>query len=165
MLQFTHKWLIGLILIGLSSFTQAASDEVSIQSLIDQYQNALNASDAKIILTFYDKAPVFMPQHAPAQVGRKAVQQAYENVFNNIKLDIRFTTHSLEVLGDTAWARTSSAGKTKILANDAIINEGNNELFIFKKQQGEWKIHQYLFSTNQPRNSVIPPLQNYPLRP
>lgn len=92
-----------------------------------------------------------MPQHAPAQVGRDAVKQAYDNVFNTIKLDIKFSIHDVEVLGDTAWARTSSAGKTKILADNVVVNEGNNELFIFKKEDGDWKIHQYLFSTNQSR--------------
>jgi ketosteroid isomerase-like protein len=92
-----------------------------------------------------------MPQHVPAQVGRAAVKQAYEIVFSTIKLDVEFSIHEVEVLGDTAWARTSSAGQTRILANDVVVNEGNNELFIFKKENGEWKIHQYLFSTSQPR--------------
>ncbi len=92
-----------------------------------------------------------MPQHAPAQVGRDAVKQAYANVFNTIKLDIKFTTYEIEVLGNTAWARTSSAGKTKILAANIVVNEGNNELFIFKNEDGSWKIHRYLFSTNQPQ--------------
>ncbi len=28
------------------------------------------------------------------------------------------------------------------------IAEGNNELFVFRRENGAWKIHRYLFSTN-----------------
>jgi len=134
-----------------TSNTVMADDMAAIKAEIAKYETALNASQTSQVMEIYGKNPTFMPQHAPAQVGRTAVKQAYDNVFNTIKLDVKFTIHEVEVLGDTAWVRTSSAGKTKILANNVVVNEGNNELFIFKKENGNWKIHQYLFSTNQPR--------------
>lgn len=147
------KSILTILTFGLlaSPIAHADTNNAEIQGVISKYESALNASNADSVLKLYGKNPIFMPQHAPAQVGRVAVKQAYDNVFNTIKLDIKFSTHEVEVLGDTAWARTSSAGKTKILANNVVVNEGNNELFIFKKENGDWKIHQYLFSTNQPR--------------
>jgi len=134
-----------------SPIALADINTTDIQGVIAKYESALNASDADDVLKLYSNNPTFMPQHAPAQVGRAAVKKAYDNVFNTIKLDIKFSVHEAEVLGDTAWVRTSSAGKTKILADNVVVNEGNNELFIFKKENGDWKIHQYLFSTNQAR--------------
>ena len=134
-----------------TSNTVMADDTAAIKGEIKKYETALNASQTSQVLELYSRNPTFMPQHAPAQVGRAAVKQAYDNVFNTIKLDVKFTTHEVEVLGDTAWARTSTAGKTRILANNVVVNEGNNELFIFKKENGDWKIHRYLFATNQPR--------------
>jgi ketosteroid isomerase-like protein len=134
-----------------STITHAGNNSSDIQGVILKYESALNASNTGDVLKLYGKNPTFMPQHAPAQVGREPVKQAYDNVFNTIKLDIKFSIHEVEVMGDTAWARTSSSGKTKILADNVVVNEGNNELFIFKKENGDWKIHQYLFSTNQPR--------------
>jgi len=147
------KPILTILTLGVlaSTTAQADTNNAEIQGVISKYETALNASNADGVLKLYGKNPTFMPQHAPAQVGRAAVKQAYDNVFNTIKLDIKFSTHDVEVLGDTAWARTSSAGKTRILANNVVVNEGNNELFIFKKENGDWKIHQYLFSTNQPR--------------
>jgi len=50
-----------------------------------------------------------------------------------------------------AYVRTSSVGKTTIRANNAIVNESNNELFVFRKEDGDWKIHRYIFSTSNPR--------------
>lgn len=125
---------------------------MAIETLIKRYETALNANDIDTILGIYGSEPVFMPQNAPAMVGRAAVRAAYEQVFANIKLDVRFTTHEIEIHGDTAWARTSSAGRTRILAAGAVVEEGNNELFVFKREGGDWKIHRYLFATNQPRS-------------
>ncbi len=142
----------GLILVLLIPvLSHAASAEGKVRSAILAYETALVAGDVDGVMDVYGDSPVFMPQHAPAQTGRDSVRTAYENVFATIKLDIKFTIDEIEVLGDTAWARTSSAGETTILENGAVVAEGNNELFVFKKQGRSWKIHRYLFSTNQPR--------------
>ncbi|MFU6943624.1 YybH family protein [Pseudomonas aeruginosa] len=124
---------------------------MTIQSILQSYETALNANDIDAILDLYGEAPVFMPQHAPALVGREAVRAGYQQVFASIKLQIRFDIHEVEVIGDWAWARTSSAGRTRLLAEDVEIAEGNNELFMFRREHGHWKIHRYLFATNQPR--------------
>lgn len=124
---------------------------MSIETTIKAYENALNANDIDTIVDLYGSDPVFMPQHAPALIGREAVRAGYIKVFDTIKLEIRFDIHEMEVAGDWAWVRTSSAGKTRILAADVTIEEGNNELFVFRREAGAWKIHRYLFSTNRPR--------------
>lgn len=123
---------------------------MTIQKLIETYETALNASDVESTLALYGSEPVFMPQHAPALVGRDAVRAGYEQVFATIKLDVRFEVHEVHETGDWAWARTSSAGRTRILAADVEVTEGNNELFVFRRERGEWRIHRYLFATNQP---------------
>ena len=124
---------------------------MSIQSLLRSYETALNTGAIEDIVDLYGGEPVFMPQHAPALVGRDAVRAGYEQVFATIKLDVRFEIHEVEEAGDYAWARTSSTGRTKILAAGEEVAEGNNELFIFRREQGAWKIHRYLFATTQPR--------------
>lgn len=124
---------------------------MSIQSILRSYESALNSNAIDTILDLFGSEPVFMPQHAPALIGRAAVRAGYEQVFATIKLDVRFEIHEVEEAGDTAWARTSSSGRTKILAAGVEVTEGNNELFIFRRENGAWKIHRYLFATNQPR--------------
>ncbi|MCJ7798012.1 MAG: nuclear transport factor 2 family protein [Thermoleophilia bacterium] len=124
---------------------------MTIKELIKTYEIALNANDLEKILALYGREPVFMPQHAPALVGRDAVRTGYKQVFETLKLNIRFEVHEIEEAGDWAWVRTSSAGRTRILAAGVEVTEGNNELFIFRRESGEWRIHRYLFATNQPR--------------
>ncbi|CAE6812746.1 YybH family protein [Paraburkholderia domus] len=124
---------------------------MSIQAVLQRYETALNNNDIDTILDLYGRDPVFMPQHAPALVGRAAVRAGYEQVFATIKLNVRFDIHEVEEAGDWAWVRTSSAGRTRILAAGIEVEEGNNELFVFQRENDAWKIHRYLFATSQPR--------------
>jgi uncharacterized protein (TIGR02246 family) len=124
---------------------------MSVQTVLKTYEAALNNNDIETILGLYSSAPVFMPQNAPALVGRDAVRAGYEQVFATIKLSVHFDIHDIEVAGDWAWARTSSAGRTRVLAAGIDVAEGNNELFVFRHEGGAWKIHRYLFATNQAR--------------
>ena len=124
---------------------------MSIEQVIRAYETALNASDLDTILGLYGADPVFMPQGAPALVGRAAVRAGYDHVFNTLKLNVRFTVHEIEEAGDWAWVRTSSAGRTRVLAAGAEGDEGNNELFVFRREGDAWRIHRYLFATNLTR--------------
>ncbi|ELC7363393.1 YybH family protein [Stenotrophomonas maltophilia] len=125
---------------------------MSIAAVLKSYETALNGNDTDTILSLYSAEPVFMPQNAPALVGRDAVRAGYEQVFATIKLNVTFDIHEVVQVGEWAWVRTSSAGRTRILAADVEVTEGNNELFVFRLEAGEWKIHRYLFATNQPRS-------------
>ena len=49
-----------------------------------------------------------------------------------------------------AFARTSSAGTTKIHATGGGGPEANQELFVLKKVDGVWKIARYCFATTLP---------------
>jgi uncharacterized protein (TIGR02246 family) len=123
---------------------------MTIQEIINYYERALNASSTEEVLQLYGETPVFMPQHSTALIGREAVRAGYEHVFQAIQLNVKFTVHEIQEFGEWAFVRTASAGTTKILATGANVEEGNNELFIFHKENGDWKIHRYLFATSKP---------------
>lgn len=131
---------------------RAEADARAVREVIHTYESALNSNDVEGILSLYGTEPVFMPQHSAPLVGRDAVRAGYQHVFQTIKLDIRFEVYEVQQAGDWAWARTSSAGRTRILANGTQIAEANNELFIFRHENGAWKIHRYLFATSRPRS-------------
>ena len=129
--------------------TNIMNQEITKQ--IKNYEKALNTSDANAALAVYGSDPIFMAQNMEAFVGRAAVQASYEHIFKAIKLNVVFTIHEIVSMGDDlAYARTTSAGQTEILAAKKTVKEANNELFIFRKEQGQWKIHRYLFATSNP---------------
>ena len=124
-----------------------------IVDVIKVYEKSLNASDTNAALTLYGKDPIFMPQFSLALSGRDAVRAGYDHVFGTIRLNVRFTIHEIVEMGDLAYVRTTSEGKTEILQNKKTVKEGNNELFIFRKEEGKWKIHRYLFASSNPPQS------------
>jgi len=84
--------------------------------------------------------------------GTAAVRQAYDAVFKAITLSVKFHVAELvRMAPDWAFARTNSAGTNTLNATGAKSAEGNQELFIFHKDDGgAWKIARYSFSTTNP---------------
>jgi uncharacterized protein (TIGR02246 family) len=121
-----------------------------IVNAIKAYEKSLNASDTQAALALYGSDPVFMPEFSVALSGRDAVKAGYDHVFSTLKLNVSFTIHEIVEMGDLAYIRTTSEGKTEILQQKTTVREANNELFIFRKEQGKWKIHRYLFAPCKP---------------
>ena len=119
-----------------------------IEQVLQQYEQALNVSDTTAAVALYSSEPIFMPQFASAQVGRDAVQATYEQIFQTIQLRVKFTIQEVEPMGELAYVRTTSAGTATVLADHKTTDEGNNEMFLFKQENGDWKIHRYLFASS-----------------
>ncbi|KJZ49365.1 MULTISPECIES: YybH family protein [Pseudomonas] len=127
--------------------------KTAVTQQINHYEAALNASDVDSVMTLYGDDAVFMPQHSPPAVGRDAVRAAYRQVFNTIKLDIRFTIDEIRPLSrDWAFARTRSNGTAKLLSGDRQASaEGNQEIFLMHREtDGQWRFARYIFSTTNP---------------
>jgi len=156
------SFVIGLIIVVAMAFITKANalnpnDVAQVKKLLRNYERVLNASDVEGVLKLYAKDGVFMPQHSIPQVGIDAIRASYEHVFEAIDLDVEFDIIEVEILTDQwAFARTTSSGTTTINADGAKVSEGNQELFLLRKQtNGEWKIARYIFSTTNPRQLVI----------
>ena len=130
------------------------ADEKAIAAVLAKYQDALNESSADAVMKLYASDGVFMPQNSPSSVGADAVRRAYNAVFDAIALNVKFDIAEIRQLTpDWAFARTNSAGRVKVNATGESSPEGNQELFVFQKIGGDWKIARYCFSTtNAPRH-------------
>jgi hypothetical protein len=72
-------------------------------------------------------------------------------VFKAIQLSVKFNlAEVVEISPNWAFARTNSAGKVKVHATGQSDPESNQELFVFQKVAGDWKIARYCFSTTNP---------------
>ncbi len=117
-----------------------------IEKLLYSYRDALNASDVNKVLPLYTSDGVFMPSNAPSAIGLDQVKASYEFVFKTIQLKIEFYIDEIVVIGDFAFARTTSKGTTFIHANGQSVPEENRELFVLQKVNGIWKISRYMFN-------------------
>lgn len=125
-------------------------EKQKLEKLLGEYQKSLNTSDAKLAQSLYTKDGIFMPTEAPSGIGSQGILDAYNYVFSLIKLNIEFHIDEIAVEGNMAYAVTSSKGTTTILSNGATMPESNRELFVFEKNEGEWKIARYMFNKTSP---------------
>ena len=128
-----------------------ATDEEAIAALLTSYQDALSRSDAYAVTKLFTIDGVLMAQESPSAVCAEAVRHAYGAMFGGIALDIRFEIAEVRLLAaEWAFVRTTSTGTIEIKATGARLPEANQELFIFQKVDGTWKIARYCFSTTLP---------------
>ncbi len=143
-----------ILVFGSSSGAYAAdSDRENILAVLKAYEQVLNASDVAGVLKLYTQNGVFMAQHNASAVGIRQVEAAYTGAFQAIDLNVEFDIVEIEVIADDwAFARTNSSGITTINATGDKVPEGNQELFVLQKIDGDWKIARYAFSTTNPRH-------------
>ena len=126
-------------------------EEQRVATVLAQYEAALNASSTEAVMEMYAPDGVFMPQNSPSSLGLEAVRNAYDAVFAAITLKVKFDVVEVRQVGtEWAFARTNSAGMVRIHANGQQAREANQELFVFQKIDGAWKIARYCFSTTNP---------------
>jgi uncharacterized protein (TIGR02246 family) len=132
------------------------ANEKAVAVVLADYEDALNQSDTEAVMKLYAPDGVFMPQHFPSSVGADAVRNAYDGVFEAITLKVKFVVAEVhQIAPDWAIARTNSAGTVTVKATGGGGPEANQELFVFQKIDGAWKIARYCFSTTNP-----PPASN-----
>ena len=126
-------------------------EEQAIANLLQTYADALNQSSTAAVMPLYAPDGIFMPQNSPSSIGTEAVRAAYDAVFAAITLAVTFRLEEVhQIAPDWAFARTNSAGTVTVHATGEHSAEANQELFLFQKIAGAWKIARYCFSTTNP---------------
>jgi uncharacterized protein (TIGR02246 family) len=130
------------------------ANESAVAEVLAAYNVALNSSDTDSVMPLYTIDGVFMPPYSPSAVGTDALRNAYDAVFAAIRLTVKFNVAEIvEMSPDWVFARTNSAGTTLNHATGETSAEGNQELFIFRKDRdGKFKIARYSFSTTNPQS-------------
>jgi uncharacterized protein (TIGR02246 family) len=128
------------------------ANEKAVADVLSAYNAALNSSDTSAVMPLYAEDGVFMPPYSPSAIGTSEVRKAYDAVFAAIKLTVRFNIEEVvEMSPEWVFARTNSAGTTLNHATGVTTSEGNQELFVFRKDHdGKFKIARYSFSPTKP---------------
>jgi len=136
-----------------AAHAQAAAE---FQKILDTYSKALDANDVETLVGLYTDNGVFMREDMTAVVGRDALRASYKNVFATLKVGLGFKVQEAEQSGDLGWARSVSTGKVKVLASGAETAEAYNQLVVFKREGGAWKIRSYLYASSTALPGQVP---------
>jgi uncharacterized protein (TIGR02246 family) len=135
----------------------AAADTTSdLQKIMDTYATALNMGDVEKLVGLYSPKGVFMREEMKAVIGQDALRAAYREINATLKVDLQFTIREAEEAGDMAWLRSVSKGTVKVLKTGVETRQGYNQLVVFRKEGGAWKIRAYLYGSNRPEPGLTP---------
>jgi uncharacterized protein (TIGR02246 family) len=148
-----HKLVCVAALVALMPYTAQAdekADEKAVREAITAYEKGLNTSDAAgVVKLFTADAVVMAPNNSPA-VGKEVIGKVYEGLFKAVKLDIKFEVDEVKVLSDK-WAMARTRSKFTVKVGDAAPQpDANQELFLFQKEDGQWRIARYSYSSTNP---------------
>ena len=142
-------FLFSIFLFTATDASSQNNNKSEIENLIQDYQKALNASDVNSVVSLYTQDAVLIPNAAPTADGLEQIKQTYEYVFDNFSFNLDFDMLEIEVIGKKAYARSTSKGNLTIKANGETVPDENRELFIFEKQNGNWKIARYMYNKSK----------------
>ncbi len=147
-----------LLTAGIAGLTTTASAQPADEpvKIMDRYAAALTANDVETLVSLYTANGVFIRDEMKPVVGREALRAAYKEVFATLKASLAFTVQEVEVVGDIAWLRATSAGKVKVLATGKEYSDAYNVVVVFRREGGAWKIRSYIYASSKP-DSAQPP--------
>jgi uncharacterized protein (TIGR02246 family) len=146
-----------LCLAILVAFAGPAEAQVAeFQKILDSYSKALDANDVETLVGLYTPNGVFMREDMKPVIGQDALRASYKNVFATLKVSLKFNVQEAEQSGDLGWARSISTGKVKLLASGAETAESFNQLIVFRKEGGAWKIRNYLYASDTAAPGQVP---------
>ena len=117
-----------------------------IQNLIQTYQRSLNEADVDLVRDVYADDAVFIGQPFPTASGVEAIVALYADFFSKLDFDVQFDVQEIELSGDLGFVRTRSHGTIVPKGQNPEGSEGNREIFVVKKIDGEWKFYRYIFN-------------------
>lgn len=121
-----------------------SSDKEQITTLLHAYGKVLATHSVEDLLDVYTTDGVIMAPGFQPAAGSEALKSSYQRIFSTIKLEI-------VVMNDEwAFARTTAEGTKHWLKLGTQEYHHNQEIFICRKEGGEWKIARYIFSSVKP---------------
>ncbi len=117
-----------------------------IQNLIQTYQRSLNEADVDLVRAVYADDAVFIGQPFPTATGVEGIVALYADFFSKLDFDVQFDVQEIELSGDLGFVRTRSHGTIVPKGQNPEGSEGNREIFVVKKIDGDWKFYRYIFN-------------------
>ena len=133
-----------------------SKDIEEINGLLTRYENALNTGSADDAVDCFAPTAIIMAPHSPTRQGLDGARDFYDHLFSLARLDLRFEVQEVvPTAPDWAFGRSNSDGTMELgivgagpLSQQQQLRrrrESNQELYLFQKVGGEWKIARLSF--------------------
>ncbi|MDH5568093.1 MAG: nuclear transport factor 2 family protein [Myxococcales bacterium] len=117
-----------------------------IQNLLHSYERGLNEGDPMLIRSVYADDAIFIGQPFPTATGIDEIIALYSDFLSTLDFDVEFEVQEVELSGDLGFVRTRSHGSITPKGQKPEGGEGNREIFVVKRRDGDWKFFRYIFN-------------------
>ena len=117
-----------------------------VQNLLQTYQRSLNEADVDLVRAVYADDAIFIGQPFPTATGIEEIVALYADFFSKLDFNVQFDVQEIELSGDLGFVRTRSHGTIAPKGQNPEGGEGNREIFVVKKIDGDWKFYRYIFN-------------------
>jgi len=122
-----------------------------IKQLLQIYQRGLNEADLDLVRSVYADNAVVIGQPFPTATGSQEILALYADFLSKLHFNVQFELLEMELSNDLGFIRTHSHGTIVPKGQKPTGSEGNREIFIVKKIQGDWKFYRYIFNAEVAR--------------
>lgn len=119
--------------------------QAAIRAIIESYAELRKAGDVDGIVDLFSPGGSVMPPGAPTFVGTEQLREAYEPMRSAIGLECTYEFDEILATGNLASARTRSTGTVLNRESGEQSPASWRELFVLQRDNGTWKIAQYMF--------------------
>jgi ketosteroid isomerase-like protein len=122
-----------------------------IKQLLQTYQRGLNGAEFDLVRSVYADDAVVIGQPFPTATGIQEIVALYADFLSKLDFNVQFELLEMELSNDLGFIRTRSHGTIVPKGQKPTGSEGNREIFIVKKIQGDWKYYRYIFNAEVAR--------------
>lgn len=118
----------------------------TIDKLNGQFMMTYKNGDAAGMAELYSENGAVLPPNADEVRGRKAIRKFWQEAMESGIKEIKLITGEVEQYGDT----TSEVSTAKLYGENGEILDDAKYIVIWKRENGEWKLHRDIFNSNRP---------------
>jgi uncharacterized protein (TIGR02246 family) len=119
----------------------------NIKQLLQTYQRGLNEANLDLVRSVYANDAIVIGQPFPTATGIEEIMTLYADFLSKLDFNVEFELLEMELSNDIGFIRTRSHGTIVPKGQKPAASEGNREIFIVKKVQGDWKFYRYIFNS------------------
>jgi uncharacterized protein (TIGR02246 family) len=126
-----------------------SKDKAAVEKVVNNYFDALNASDASKVVSYFTPDGVLLAPGAPTATGSEQLKGTFQYVFDNFKYTLKVTIGEVTIAGNYAFASSTSKGSYVIKSNSQTVEDEFRETFILQKVNGTWAIVRYMYNKSK----------------
>jgi uncharacterized protein (TIGR02246 family) len=118
----------------------------AISTAVAKFVGAFNSGDAAAVAAFYTEQGQLLPPNADFMVGKEAIQAFWQGAMDMGIASCRLEIREVEQHDDVAI----EVGTYTLNAQDGTELDAGKYIVIWKRVEGEWKLHRDIFNSSKP---------------